>query len=164
MVAKGRENPGGQDVEFSIRMEAFAEFLAEKGLKLTRQRSAVLEEVLNGGGHFDAEDMVARLKGGTTQVSRATVYRTLELLRECNLVDKLDLGESRSYYEQMEPGAHHDHLICTRCGNVLEFHNEKLEALQTEICRKFDFEEAHHSLRIFGLCGKCRGKGQAHRG
>ncbi|MCZ6729449.1 MAG: transcriptional repressor, partial [SAR324 cluster bacterium] len=60
-----------------------------------------------------------------------------------------------SYYEHVHPGEHHDHLICTQCGNVIEFHNEKLENMQAEICNNFDFQETHHSLRIFGLCSKC---------
>jgi Fur family ferric uptake transcriptional regulator len=72
------------------------------------------------------------------------------------LVEKLDFGTTRSFYEHVTPGGHHDHLICTRCGNVIEFHNERLEALQREICDNFGFHDSHHSLRIFGLCSKCR--------
>lgn len=135
---------------------AFLAFLSRNGLKLTRQRQVVVEEIFSDSGHFEAEDLVDRLRTKGLRVSRATVYRTLELLRECQLVEKLDFGTPRSFYEQVTPGQHHDHLICTRCGNVIEFHNGSLEALQRDICRNFDFEEAHHSLRIFGLCSKCR--------
>lgn len=135
--------------------EAFLDFLARRGMKLTRQRQAVVDEIFRDNGHFEAEELVERLKTNRTRVSRATVYRTLELLRECQLVEKLDFGTHRSYYEHVSPGEHHDHLICLRCGNVIEFHNERLEALQKEICGNFGFRESYHSLRIFGLCSKC---------
>jgi len=137
------------------REKTFLEFLARHGLKLTRQRREVVNEIFNGAGHFEAEELVERLKGNRTRVSRATVYRTLDLLRECHLVEKLDFGTQRSYYEHVTPNAHHDHLICILCGNVIEFHNEKLETLQNEICENFGFQESYHSLRIFGHCSKC---------
>jgi len=134
----------------------FFAFLAQRGLKLTRQREAVVNEVFQDTGHFEAEEIVHRLKGNRLRVSRATVYRTLELLKECQLVEKLDFGTPHSFYEHIQPGEHHDHLICERCGRVIEFHNARLEQLQEEICRSFDFVESHHSLRIFGLCNRCR--------
>jgi len=136
--------------------ETFLDFLAEKNLKLTRQRQAVVDEIFSDSGHFEAEELVERLKSSRIRVSRATVYRTLELLRECQLVEKLDFGTPRSFDEHVAPGEHHDHLICNRCGNVIEFHNERLEAMQREICDNFGFEDQYHSLRIFGLCSKCR--------
>ena len=136
--------------------ELFLRFLTGKGLKLTRQREAVVDEILGTVGHFEPEEIVQRLKANRQRASRATVYRTLELLLECRLVEKLDLGTPGSFYEHTHPDEHHDHLICGNCGNVIEFHNDKLEALQAEICSNFDFLETHHSLRIFGFCSKCR--------
>lgn len=141
--------------ETRLQKETFLHFLAHKKLKLTRQRLAVVDEIFSDNGHFDAEELVERLRNKRAHVSRATVYRTLELLQECQLVEKLDFGTPRSFYEHIAPGAHHDHLICTRCGNVIEFHNDRLEALQQEICNNFGFQESYHSLRIFGTCSKC---------
>jgi Fur family ferric uptake transcriptional regulator len=147
---------GGEPVgNFAANKSIFLAFLVRKNLKLTRQRQAVVNEIFSDNGHFEAEELVERLKKTRTRVSRATVYRTLELLQECQLVEKLDFGTPRSFYEHVFPGQHHDHLICTRCGNVIEFHNDRLEALQQDICANFDFHESHHSLRIFGLCSKC---------
>jgi Fur family ferric uptake transcriptional regulator len=134
----------------------FVRFLAARNLKLTRQREAVVDEILTKPGHFEAEEIVLRLKSNRQRVSRATVYRTLELLKECLLVERLDFGTQASFYEHVQEGEHHDHLICIRCGNVIEFHNAKLEQIQAEVCRNFDFQERYHSLRIFGLCSKCR--------
>jgi Fur family ferric uptake transcriptional regulator len=133
----------------------FAAFLATRKLKLTRQREAVLDEILNNPGHFEAEEIVQRLKANRQRVSRATVYRTLDLMKECLLVERLDFGTQAAYYEHVQEGEHHDHLICTHCGNVIEFHNDELEAIQSAVCRNFDFHERYHSLRIFGLCSKC---------
>ena len=135
----------------------FLRFLEWKKLKRTRQRDAVANEIFRGRGHFEPEEIVQRLKKNRTRVSRATVYRTLELLRECQLVEKLDFGEAGALYEHVHLGEHHDHFICTRCGKVIEFHNADLEALQSGICAKYGFHDTHHSLRIFGECRECRG-------
>lgn len=140
----------------AAQKQEFIEFLAERNLKLTRQRGAVVDEILTNPGHFEAEDIVERLKRNRRRVSRATVYRTLDLLKECLMVERLDFGDSAAYYEHVEEGAHHDHLICVSCGNVIEFHNADLERLQAAVCKNFDFEERNHSLRIFGYCSKCR--------
>ena len=134
----------------------FANFLEAKKLKLTRQREAVFNEIFSNPGHFEAEDLVHRLKTIHTRVSRATIYRTLELLQECQLVERLDFGNSHAFYEHVHRGEHHDHLICVECGNIIEFHNEALENVQSSVCDNFDFQQSHHSLRIFGLCSKCR--------
>jgi len=148
--------PGIQEENSPEAQKAiFLDYLMRQGLKLTRQRKAVVDEIFSDNGHFEAEELVERLKRRSPRVSRATVYRTLELLKECQLVEKLDFGTQRSFYERVSPDGHHDHLICTRCGNVIEFHNERLEALQREICGNFGFQESYHSLRIFGLCSKC---------
>lgn len=134
----------------------FLEFLEQRNLKLTRQREAVIDEIFEGKGHFEAEEIVQRLRQQQLRVSRATVYRTLELLKECQLVERLDFGTAHAYYEHTQVGEHHDHLICDQCGSITEFHNDRLEAIQAEICKKHGFEESHHSLRIFGQCKKCR--------
>lgn len=151
-----RGAPAGSDQDAANEKDVFIAFLTAKYLKLTRQREAVVNEIFGGTGHFEAEEIVQRLRNSRTRVSRATVYRTLELLLECQLVERLDLGGTGSYYEHVQLGEHHDHFICTRCGNVIEFHNDKLETILAEICRNFDTAETYHSLRIFGLCSKCR--------
>ncbi|HUJ74974.1 MAG TPA: transcriptional repressor [bacterium] len=134
----------------------FVEFLGTKKLKLTRQREVVLREVFGGFGHFEAEEVVERLKAKRSRVSRATVYRTLELLQECQLVEKVNFGTARSFYEHVHLGEHHDHMICTRCNVVIEFYDRRLEALQDEICRKHGIHLRSHSMRLFGECQVCR--------
>ena len=128
----------------------------KKDRLILRLEPAVVDEIIANPGHFEAEEIVQRLKSRRQRVSRATVYRTLELLKECMMVERLDFGTAAAYYEHVEEGAHHDHLICLRCGNVIEFRNDKLERIQSTVCDNFDFQERYHSLRIFGLCSKCR--------
>jgi Fur family ferric uptake transcriptional regulator len=147
--------PSALAPDVALQKRQFIEFLAARKLKLTRQREAVLDEILTNPGHFEAEEMVQRLKANRQRVSRATVYRTLDLMKECLLVERLDFGTQASFYEHVQEGEHHDHLICMRCGNVIEFHNDELEAIQSAVCRNFDFQVRYHSLRIFGLCSKC---------
>lgn len=147
------------DAESHPETAMFLGYLERKGLKLTRQREAVINEVFRGRGHFEADEIAYRLRNNKPRVSRATVYRTLELLKECQLVEKLDFGTSQSFYEHVHVGEHHDHLICTRCGNVIEFRDEGLEQIQSKICKNFAFQDTHHSLRIFGICSKCHRSG-----
>lgn len=134
----------------------FASFLAGNCLKLTRQRDAVIREIFGGGGHFEAEDLVEKLKRKHARVSRATVYRTLELLQECRLVEKVNFGTTRSFYEHIQPGEHHDHIICTRCNVVIEFVDPRIEKLQEEICARHGIRLQSHSMRLFGVCEHCR--------
>jgi Fur family ferric uptake transcriptional regulator len=100
--------------------------------------------------------MVERLKRKKARVSRATVYRTLELLQECRLVEKVNFGTTRSFYEHVHPGEHHDHIICTRCNVVIEFMDERIEKLQEEICASNGIRLRSHSMRLFGECVVCK--------
>jgi Fur family ferric uptake transcriptional regulator len=142
--------------EFVREKTLLVAYLAGKGLKLTRQRETVVDEIFASGGHFEAEDMVERLKRKRARVSRATVYRTLELLQECRLVEKVNFGTSRSFYEHVHLGQHHDHIICTRCNVVIEFVDERIEKLQEEICAANGIRLQSHSMRLFGQCEVCR--------
>lgn len=136
----------------------FTEFLKTKNLKSTRERTALFDEIFSAHRHFDADDLVLRLKGHGKKVSRATVYRTLELLFECGLVGRVRLNEEKYRYERLRKGEHHDHLVCTSCGKIVEFTEARIEALQDDICRHHDFVATSHSHQIWGLCGPCRRK------
>lgn len=140
-----------------IEQEAkFREHLASKGLRMTRERRAVLNGILDAPGHFTADDLYIRLKRRDPMVSRATVYRTLELLVGSRLVEKVDLGGQQAYYEYFFGREHHDHLICLGCGEIIEFANRAIEELQDAVCREQQFEAHYHSHKIFGRCRKCR--------
>lgn len=136
----------------------FRNFLGEKGLKLTRERIAILEEVFSFHGHFDPEHLYSRIKGSGSKASRASVYRTLNLLVESGLVEKVTRTDKCNVYEHTYGHGHHDHMICDICREVIEFYSEKLENLQNEICKKNSFTGTTHILEIRGYCEKCKKK------
>lgn len=136
----------------------FRNFLGEKGLKLTKERTAVLSEAFSFHGHFEPEYLYFRIKESGSKASRASVYRTLSLLVECGLVKKVTRTEKGTIYEHTYGHSHHDHMICDACGEIIEFYSEKLESLQDEICKENSFIGNTHTLEIRGNCERCRTK------
>lgn len=143
-----------------MEKEYFQEFLVKKGLKLTKERFAVLDQVFSFHGHFEPDQLYFRIKDSGLRVSRASVYRTLNLLVESGLVEKVSRTEKGTIYEHTFGHKHHDHLICEACGRIIEFYSGKIEQLQEEICRKNSFTGMSHTLEIKGYCQKCRKKHQ----
>ncbi len=140
-------------VEWEDRLKAY---LTEHGLRLTRQRRVIAEAFFEGEGHPDIEELYERVRAIDRGVGQATVYRTLKLLVESGLANRSRFGGAASRYEVSEEGEHHDHLVCTRCGRLIEFHNETIEALQEKIAREHGFEIQDHKMEIYGLCATCR--------
>jgi len=141
-------------------IQRFRQFLATEGLKLTNERVALIEEIFATHYHFEADELLAKMKQKGLKISRATVYRTLELLVKSGMVRRVHLGEDHYHYEHVTADSHHDHLICTTCGTVIEFNDEALEKRQLEICERKRFTPTFHNLQILGLCGSCRRKGE----
>lgn len=139
----------------STEATRFETFLRSKKLKLTGERMEILATIFRKDKHFDAEELHAELKSMGRDISRATVYRTLDLLVQCGLVRKSSLGSSHANYEAAHENEHHDHLICLGCNKVIEFYRPDLETLQEAICLERTFKPLHHSLQIFGLCSDC---------
>ena len=135
--------------------EQFLRFLRGRGQRVTGERLALFDEVFSQHGHIDAEALLRAMQTRGLKISRATVYRNLDLLVECGLARKQRLGRSRFLYEHVHGGQYHDHLVCTGCGRVVEFMSPGIAALQVEICRAHGFASAHHSLQIIGLCNRC---------
>jgi Fur family ferric uptake transcriptional regulator len=138
----------------------FQDYLQQQGLKLTSERVALVREIFSTHYHFEADELLGKMKDKSVKISRATVYRTLELLVKSNMVRRVHLGEDHYHYEHVSGNSHHDHLICTTCGNVIEFHDPELERLQLAICEKKKFTPTFHNLQILGVCDACRRKGQ----
>ena len=138
----------------------FQEFLQQQGQKLTSERTALVREIFSIHDHFEADELLFQMKEKSVKISRATVYRTLELLVKSGMVRRVHLGEDHYHYEHVSGNSHHDHLICTVCGGVIEFHDEELERLQLAICEKKKFTPTFHNLQILGVCDSCRRKGQ----
>jgi len=136
----------------------FTEFLEKKDLKLTSQRRTILHEAVAAQGHFSAEKLLSASKKSDPTVSKATVYRTLVLLKESGILEEQDFGDGKKLYERAQGRAHHDHLICIRCGDILEFENQKIEDLQNAEAAEHGFKIVYHSLKLFGFCKNCASK------
>jgi Fur family ferric uptake transcriptional regulator len=125
-------------------------------LKATPQRLDVLKLLLTSDEHLDAEEIYQRLMRRKKNVSRATIYRTLEVLVENEFVRKLDFGDGRMRYEHNQnPEKHHDHMVCQVCGKVIEFFNPQIEDLQELVAEQHQFVMLAHTMHIYGLCSDC---------
>lgn len=149
-------------IERPEEQKRFESFLRSRQLKLTGERLELVEEVFGQSHHFDADQLHMALKQKGKAISRATVYRTLDLLVQCGLVRKSSFGDQHAHYEAVHSDEHHDHLICLNCDAIIEFFRSDLEVLQEQICRGFGFKPMHHSHQIFGLCKACQGKETDH--
>ncbi len=147
--------------EFAQEKEIFFEHLRRAGLKKTSQRELILVVFLQTEGHLSAEDLYQLVREQDPTVGFTTVYRTLKLFTECGLAREERLGDGRRRYEHHFNHQHHDHLICTDCGELIEFFSEVIEKKQDEIAEQFGFHPTHHSLRIFGLCQQCQQKARS---
>lgn len=141
-------------------VEIFSKFLKDKGLSITTQRRLILDQVFKDHNHFEAEEIVGALKKRKLRVSRATVYRALAHLEDCNLIRKVDLGHGHSHYEHILGHKHHEHLYCEKCGKLLEFSDPTLEGRINRIAESNRFTITSHKVQIFGICGKCSKKGK----
>lgn len=131
-------------------------YLSQRGLKSTRQRSLIVDTFLAAGGHLDVDQLLARVRLADPRVSAATVYRTMKLLTECGLAHAQRFGDGHTRYESAFNREHHDHLICTSCGEIIEFENDRIEALQEMVARRHGFAVTHHKLELYGLCKSCQ--------
>ena len=130
--------------------------LQNEGLRYTSQRQIVWDEICKTDDHRDAEEIYFKIKQGGHKVSRATVYRTIDVLVKNNLVRKLELGDGRNRYENKLDSSHHDHIVCIQCGRIDEFMDENIEKLQDEIAKKYHFKIVRHIHQLFGICKDCR--------
>ncbi len=144
--------------EFHIEKEILREHIQKKGLRKTSQRDVILEVFLRTEQHLSTEDLHWLVHKVDSTVGQTTVYRTLKLLTEAGLAREVRLGDGRTYYEHHYNHEHHDHMVCTECGDVIEFYSPELEAMQDAMAEKFNFKPTHHSLRILGICAKCASK------
>ena len=142
--------------KLTMQIENFVKYLGTRKLRFTQERKTILQEMFRNPGHLEAEDLLYSLRRKKKLTSRATVYRTLELLVDSGLVRKVDLGHGHSHYELMVDHTHHEHMICLKCGKVIEFSDKEMEGDLNKLCKKSGFEHTSHRFEIFGHCDKCR--------
>lgn len=145
-------------------LQQFLDFIHAEGLRVTSERLALFEEIFAQHGHIDADDLFAAMKRAGSKISRATVYRNLDLLVRCGLVRRYQLGERGHLYEHMHAGGEHDHLVCGTCGRLVEFKSLAIAAMLSEIARAHGFEPSRHNLQIAGLCRECAAAERAAAG
>lgn len=141
----------------------FQEFLRKQGLKLTAQRNAIAKKVFGTHRHFSAEELLDALRSEKRPISKATVYRTLNLLENAHLINSIDFQRGYKFYEHTDlvGHEHHEHILCVECHQVLEFQDKELETFHERIARKLGYEVISHTYKIFGLCPACRQKAAA---
>ncbi len=135
--------------------KVFRNYLATQGLKSTRQRELILDEFLRSSSHLSTEELYLKLRKKHPSIGYATVYRTLRLFAECGIAEARNFGDGQTRYEPTTREDHHDHLICTRCGAIIEFEDPRIEQLQEQVAREHGFRTLSHRLELYGLCEKC---------
>ncbi len=144
--------------KFQEEKKIFLEHIQKSGLRRTAQRDLILEIFLRTEEHLSSEDLYWLVQKEDPSVGHTTVYRTLKLLTEAGLAREVRFGDGKTYYEHHYDHEHHDHMICTECGKVIEFFSPEIEALQDKMAEKFGFKPTHHSLRLLGICAECQKK------
>lgn len=142
----------------SAQINKLKEDLREKGYKLTPQRRAIVDTIVNNEGcHLTVEEIYDEVKKDCPEIGLATVYRTIVLLEEMGIIYKLDLNDGCSRYELVhEDEAHrHHHLVCNKCGKVIEVEGDLLESLEDKIEKTYKFKIKDHSVKFFGICEDC---------
>ena len=136
--------------------EVFLKHIQKQGLKRTAQRDLILDVFLKNEGHVSGEDLYQLVRAKDPTVGQTTVYRTLRLLTEAGLAREVRFGDGRAHYEHNYKHEHHDHMICSECGKIIEFYSPELEAIQDAMARKYRFRLTEHLLRMIGVCADCQ--------
>lgn len=148
---------------FVVEKEIFLDHIQGQGLRRTGQRDLILDTFLSTEEHLTSEDLYRIVSRHDPTIGQTTVYRTLKLLTEAGLAREVRFGDNKTYYEHHYNHEHHDHMICTECGRVIEFFSPDIEALQDQMADNFGFKPTHHSLRLWGLCAECqKAEGDVH--
>jgi Fur family transcriptional regulator, ferric uptake regulator len=137
-------------------IDDFRGYLRDHGLPVTAQRLAIADVVLASGRHLSADDVAGELDTRGSPAGLATVYRTLDLLVASGLVVERDFGEGFRRFEAARDAPHHEHLLCTVCGTVTEFRDERLERMTTLVAESHGYARQRHRLVIYGVCRECQ--------
>lgn len=135
------------------KIQALRTFIAKEGLKNSRQRETIAEVFFESTEHIRVEELLNRVRAVDSKVSQATVYRTMKLLVDCDLAEARQFQDGQTRYEVSDDdGHHHDHLICTQCGKIVEFVDDRIEQLQVEVAASHGFTVSDHKMELYGTC------------
>ena len=124
--------------------------LSSEGLRFTQQRLHILDNMLSTNRHRDCEEIYDSLQNNRVKASKATVYRTLEVLSQHGFIRKLDIGDGAVKYEKKIGSPHHDHMICIKSGRIIEFVDKEIELLQEKIAERYGYNLLGHRLELYG--------------
>lgn len=136
--------------------EILLKYLKSKSRKPSRQRTEILELFLKSPGHLTANELYLEVRKHNPTIGFATVYRTFKLLCESGLCREMSLEDGVTRYERQEGHEHHDHLVCTKCGRVVEVIDQTIESHQERLFKKYGFYPQRHRMELYGLCKKCK--------
>ncbi|MFA6352120.1 MAG: transcriptional repressor [Bacteroidales bacterium] len=148
---------GCKEIQATVR-QIFSNYIEKKGLRKTPERFAILDEVYARTGHFDVETLYIQMKNASYQVSRATLYNTMDLLIDCGLIVKHQFGKNIAQFEKTYRCRQHDHIICTSCGKVEEYCDPRVHEIENTVAQVLDYTITKHSLYFYGICSDCRKK------
>ena len=138
--------------------ERLSEWIAEKGLKATRQRDVIVDTFFESTGHLSVDELLAEVTKRDQHIGAATVYRTMKILTDAGLASARHFDDGQTRYEAAIGRHHPDHLICTSCHQIIEFENERIEELQDLVAAQHGFIVTRHKLELYGLCKDCQAK------
>lgn len=139
-----------------VARERLAAWIAARGLKATRQRDLIVDTFFSQAGHISVDELFEKVTARDSTIGAATVYRTMKILTDAGLASARHFEGAQTRYEAALDRHHHDHLICTSCGNIFEFENERIEELQDRVAAEHGFTVTHHKLELYGLCKACQ--------
>jgi Fur family ferric uptake transcriptional regulator len=138
------------------RLSQFLQWIKEQGLKTTSQREDIAQVFFSADRHISVEELYSEVRRRNPRVGYATVYRTMKLLKECGLAEERHFADGQARFEKLEDERHHDHIICERCGRIVEFIQPQIEKLQEEVAQRYGFVATMHKMEIYGICKECR--------
>jgi Fur family ferric uptake transcriptional regulator len=138
--------------------QLFVSSLKKRNLKWSRQREVIFDLFLSTPSHVTTEELYVLVRSKFPQIGYSTVHRTLKLLAECGLATENHFDDRYTRFEKVQKNHHHDHLICTECGIIVEFECNKIEKLQNKIALENNFELTNHRMQLYGICSPCRKK------
>ena len=133
--------------------QVFQDYVKSKDLVFTHQRSKILDYLLQADRHLSQDEIYEALKG--EGIGKVTVFRTLKILEDCHLVERVTDSHGKAKYEIEVDRPHHDHLICLKCGTIIEIQWPEIERIQTKVSRKIGFTITYHRHELFGYCKEC---------
>src|SRR5256885_7479255 len=153
--ARLRPSDAATPAEARVRLN---EWIAERGLKATRQRDLIVDTFFSASGHLSVDELLAKVQSRDENIGAATVYRTMKILTDAGLASARHFEDGQTRYEAAIGRHHHDHLICTSCHQIIEFANERIDELQDMVARHHGFQVTRHKLELYGLCKDCQGR------